>query len=97
MRAEKVVSSTAVIAIGGGAGTLEEMAVAWETFRLLLAYKGVEGWSGKLADTRIDPRIRYENVPEDKVYGVGSPEEAIDLIKKYSNVYTRIHTKIARR
>lgn len=96
-RAEEVVSASAVIAIGGGSGTLEEIAVAWETFRLLLAYKGVEGWSGKLADTRIDPRIRYPEIPEDKVYGIASPQEAIELIQRYAEKYTREYHGIAPR
>ena len=43
-----------VIAVGGGAGTLSEIALAWSLKRLILAYKNVEGWSGKVADTRMD-------------------------------------------
>jgi len=46
-----VANSDAVIAIGGGSGTLSEMAMAWIMQRLLIAFK-VEGWSGKLADQR---------------------------------------------
>jgi uncharacterized protein (TIGR00725 family) len=96
LRAEIVVNTTAVIAIGGGSGTLEEMAVAWQLFRLMIAFKGVEGWSGKIADTKIDPRIRYENLPEDRVYGVTSPLEALALIQKYASSYTRVHTGISK-
>ena len=49
----------AVIAIGGGAGTLMEMAAAWSTLKLIIAYRTVPGWSAELADRRIDERIRY--------------------------------------
>src|SRR5271157_2986637 len=42
-----IANSDAVIALGGGAGTLSEIAFAWALKRLILAYK-VNGWSGKL-------------------------------------------------
>ena len=46
-------NSDAVVAIGGGAGTLSEMAFAWALHRLMIAYR-VHGWSGTLAGTRIN-------------------------------------------
>ncbi len=76
-----VANSDAVIAIGGGSGTLSEMAMAWIMQRLLIAFK-VEGWSGKLADQRIDDRIRYPKIPGDRVYGVETVDEAIQLLKR---------------
>ncbi|MCQ2146481.1 MAG: TIGR00725 family protein [Bacteroidales bacterium] len=81
-------NADAVIAIGGGAGTLSEMAIAWSLYRLIIAYRTVPGWAQKLADTRIDSRIRYPEIQEDKVYGADSPEEAIELVKKYIDKYT---------
>jgi hypothetical protein len=59
-------NSDAVIAIGGGSGSLSEIAMAWAQGRLIIGYR-VEGWSGTIADTRIDSRIRYPNIPEDRV------------------------------
>ena len=48
-----VQTADAVVAIGGGAGTLSEIALAWQLGRPIV---GVEagGWSGRLAGTAID-------------------------------------------
>ena len=81
-----IAHSDAVIAIGGGAGTLSEMALAWQFGRLLVAFR-VEGWSGKLADKRIDDRTRHTGIVEDRVFGCGSPEEAIGLLETYLDRY----------
>ena len=48
-------NSDAVIAVGGGAGTLLELAAAWKGRALIIAL-AVEGWSGELAGRRIDDR-----------------------------------------
>ena len=90
MRNAIVANADAVIAIGGGAGTLSEMAIAWSLYRLLIAYKNVNGWSAELADRKLDDRQRYKDI-DDKVYGVESPLEAIDLINKLCKTYTRAH------
>ncbi len=52
-----VSNADALIAVGGGAGTLAELALGWQLHRLLVALR-VPGWSGELADRRIDERIR---------------------------------------
>ncbi len=88
-RAELVVDASAVIAIGGGSGTLEEIAVAWETYKLIIAFEGVSGWSGKVANTRIDDRKRYKDIPEDKVFGARTVDEALAVIKAYRERYTK--------
>lgn len=75
-----VANSDAVIAIGGGSGTLSEMALAWVMNRLIIAFR-VEGWSGRLADRKIDGRVRYPEIPDDRVYGVDNVEEAIEYLK----------------
>lgn len=90
-----VAQADAVVAIGGGAGTLSEMAFAWMFYRLVLAWRGSR-WSGRLADTRLDERVRYPHVPEDRVYGVDQPEEAVALLERYLPVYTRRHTRLVR-
>ena len=89
-----VASASAVIAVGGGAGTLSEIANAWALKRLVLGYKNAEGWSAKLADTRLDARNRYPDIPEDRFYGVKSAEEALNLIDKYLPRYDEYHDGI---
>ncbi|MBP7410853.1 MAG: TIGR00725 family protein [Methanoculleus sp.] len=85
-------NSDAVIAIGGGSGTLSEIAMAWAHGRLVIGYR-VEGWSGTISDQRIDSRIRYPDIPEDRVYGVSSEEEAIEHLKLIP-AYSKRHSGI---
>lgn len=89
-----VANVDAVVAIGGGAGTLSEIAHAWSLFRLVIAYRDLSGWSGKLADTKIDERCRYPEIAEDCVYGVTSAVEVIGILNKYLDKYTRRHTQV---
>lgn len=89
-----VANVDAIVSIGGGAGTLSEIANAWALFRLVIAYRDVSGWSGKLADTRIDERCRYPEIAEDCVYGVTSAVEVIGILNKYLDKYTRRHTHV---
>jgi uncharacterized protein (TIGR00725 family) len=69
-------ASDAVIAIGGAAGTLSEMAIAWFSDRPIVAIAGSGGWAQKLAGTKIDDRR------EDQVYAAETPEEALSIIAK---------------
>ena len=89
MRNGVVVNADAVIAIGGGAGTLSEIALAWSMFKLIISFVNIEGWGKNLANQRIDNRNRYPMIPEDCVYGVSSPEEMIIYLNKYINRYDR--------
>jgi len=91
-----IANSDAVIAIGGGSGTLSEISIAWALDRLILAYE-VDGWSGKIAGQRIDHRIRYQDIPDDKVYGIKSEKEVIVLLETILPKYNRRHTRIVRR
>ena len=77
-----VANSDAVIAVGGGAGTLAEMSNAWPLKRLMIAFSNVDGWSGKVADTRLDHRIRYPEIEEDRVFGVTSADEEPSKTKR---------------
>lgn len=88
-----VANSDAVVAIGGGAGTLSEMAFAWLLFRLVIAYR-VQGWSGSLAGKRIDERLRYPEIPEDQVYGVDNAGEVVSLLARYLPLYQRRHSRL---
>ena len=62
-----VAHADAVSAIGGGAGTMSEICLAWIYKRLIVALR-VEGWSGKIADQRVDERVRYPNEQDDRVF-----------------------------
>ena len=93
MRNAIVANADAVVAIGGGAGTLSEMAIAWSLFRLIIAYRNVDGWSRELADRKLDSRVRYTGV-DDKVHGVQCVSEMLDILQKYEGVYNRVHSAI---
>ena len=94
MRNVIVASASAVVAIGGGAGTLSELASAWTLKRLVIAFKNVDGWSQKVADTKIDNRVRYEDIEGDKVYGVETAQQAIEIINSKINLYNKTANKI---
>ena len=92
MRNALVANANCVIAIGGGAGTLSEIAYAWTLKRMIVAFKNVEGWSAKIADTKIDDRKRYDF--EDRVFGVENEAEAIKIIKEKIDLYNEYHKGI---
>lgn len=81
-----VASGDAVIAIGGGAGTLSEMALAWIFDRLVIALRG-SGWAARLADGPVDERLRFPHIPGDRVYGANTPEEAATLLDRLHPLY----------
>lgn len=87
-----VANADVVVALGGGAGTLSEMAFAWIFKRMIIAYD-VSGWSGKLADSRIDDRKRIE-WEGDKVFKVTKEDEVPYLINKYLHHYEQRHYSI---
>ncbi|MGN1062029.1 MAG: acyl-CoA synthetase [Candidatus Scatosoma sp.] len=97
MRNALVANADAVIGVGGGAGTLCEYAFAWSFNRLLIAFENSGGWSEKLANTRLDDVIRYVNIPDDKVFGVTTPQEAINILNERIGLYTKRHQGIGRK
>lgn len=62
----------ALIIVGGGAGTLEEIAIAYRNKKPMVAIRGTGGWADKTADTYLDER---ESV---KICAVATPEEAVE-------------------
>ena len=96
LRNSIVANSDAIIVIGGGAGTLSEIALAWIYRRLIVALPH-EGWSAKLAGTRIDQRVRYKDIPEDRVYEASTASEAVELVAKLLPKYQRRHVGIGPR
>ena len=84
-----VANADAVVAIGGGPGTLAEIALAWQLGRLIIALK-VKGWSGKLADQVLDERrVRYKDIPDDRIYGCEDSAEVISMIEHLLPYYPR--------
>lgn len=94
MRNAMVANAYAVIGVGGGAGTLCEYAFAWSLNRLIIAIEPSGGWSEKLANTRLDNSERYPDIPEDRIYGAKSVEEAIELLNKNIDRYVRRHKQL---
>ena len=94
LRNGKVVDADAVISIGGGAGTLSEIAMAWQLFKLIVSFTNFGGWSEKLAGMPIDERERYLGNKNDVVMGVSTIEEAIKAVNENIDKYNRKHTKI---
>ena len=92
-----VINADAVIVIGGGAGTLSEIAAAWHLLKLIISYKTVDGWSSKIADQAVDHRNRFPEIPHDRVYGVSSADEVVKLLAeltpKYQTQYEGIYTR----
>lgn len=76
----------AVIGIGGGAGTLSELALAWKNGRLVIALRG-DGWSGELADRPLDGRTRFNSIQGDKVYAADNANHAVEILKKQLPIY----------
>jgi hypothetical protein len=71
-----ILSGDVIVAIGGGSGTLSEIAYAWAYNKPIIAFKNCNGWSSKLADTQIDNRRN------DKIIGVNSLEELKQKLKE---------------
>lgn len=66
-------SADAIIAIDGGAGTLSELALAWQLGKPVVAL-GTTGWAGELAGRAIDDRR------PDEVLRATTPKQAVELV-----------------
>jgi uncharacterized protein (TIGR00725 family) len=69
-----VTMADAVVAVGGGAGTLTEMAMAWQLGRIVVGLD-VDGWSRKLGGRPIDEQR------SDVVIAASTPSDAVDRLK----------------
>lgn len=74
-------SCDAIIAVSGGSGTLNELAVAYQADIPTVAVTGVGGWSEKLAGTYIDARERR------LTYAATTPEEAVEIAFREASGY----------
>lgn len=91
-----IAHADAVIAIGGGAGTMSEICLAWIYKRLIIGIRA-EGWSGRIADQRVDDRVRYPDEPDDRVFGADSAEQAVDILVSRLPRYRGQHHGVRRR
>lgn len=83
-----VAAADAVVAVGGGAGTLSEISFAWAYGRLCIAMR-VDGWSGKLADSRLDDKDR--GIPDpDLVFGADTADEVIAVLAEHLPRYGKL-------
>lgn len=68
-----VAMADVVVAVGGGSGTLSEVALAWQHGKPIVALDLGQGWSARMAGERLDERRA------DEVHRAGSAEEAVRL------------------
>lgn len=77
----KIIINTAdiIVAVSGGAGTLSEIAFAWQMRKPVICYTGFDGWSKNLAGKRLDSK---HPAP---VYKADSLLQIIEIIKNILN------------
>ena len=80
-----IASADVVIAVSGGAGTLSEIAFAWQLNKPIIALSATGGWSAELAGKKVVEDERY-----DKILDADDVEKAIsyvlDIVNKQKNV-----------
>jgi hypothetical protein len=91
-----VAHADALVAIGGGAGTLSEICFGWIYKRLIVGLR-VDGWSGKLADQQVDDRVRYPEVPDDRVFGADQAHQVVEVLRTHLTTFAGHHHGIVRR
>jgi uncharacterized protein (TIGR00725 family) len=69
-----VSSADAVIAIGGGSGTLSEIALAWQYAKPIVVIRGLPGISSSFAERALDDRRN------DVIMGADNPVEAVAAV-----------------
>lgn len=95
MRNALVANADAVVGIGGEGGYHVRICLCMVVEEAsIIAYRNSGGWSAKLAGTRLDDAVRYENIPEDKVYGVSTPRSMIEILNEKIGLYSLRHQGI---
>ncbi len=77
-------SADAVISLGGGSGTLAEIAIAYMNFIPVVSLSNSGGWSKKLAGTLLDNR---------KKFLIGDARTAREAIDQAESLYQRYRTE----
>ncbi len=72
--------SNAVIAVGGGSGTLNEISASWQMNKLIIGLQ-VTGWSGNLCGKALDERRN------DIIFCAKNAQEAIELLNSKISYY----------
>lgn len=62
--------------------------------RLIVALS-CEGWSGRLADERLDERVRYADIENDRIYRADDADDVIKLLNEFLPLYSKRHSSIA--
>ena len=75
-----VLSCDVIIAIGGGSGTLTEMAIAYQANIPVICISNFPGWSKEMSNKYFDDRKRF------KCLEAKNPKEAVDLAISKVNV-----------
>jgi uncharacterized protein (TIGR00725 family) len=70
-------TSDILIAVGGGSGTLSEIAFAWQKGKYVLCHSNFSGWAQKLAGVEIDENQNGLLVP------FSETDELDNMIKSY--------------
>ena len=68
-------SADAVIAVGGGSGTMSEIALAWQYGKPIVIIRGLPGISKQFIDMSLDDRR------DDFIVGVDTPGDAVSAVK----------------
>jgi uncharacterized protein (TIGR00725 family) len=84
-----VALSDAVVVIGGGSGTLSEVALAWSNRRLVVALRGTGGIADQVIDKPLDGRIRYHSMNDDRIFGANSVVDVISILQQKLPFYMR--------
>ncbi len=69
-----VLSCDAIITLGGGSGTLTEIAIAYQANIPIVVLANTGGWSEKLANSYLDPRNRI------KIELAKTPQESVKRV-----------------
>jgi len=77
-----VTTADAIISIGGGSGTLNEISTAWQMNKLIISIKS-DGWSEALRGRSLDSRR------DDSIFSADTPKEAIKVLKREVKSYSK--------
>ncbi|RQM27278.1 hypothetical protein B5M09_008502 [Aphanomyces astaci] len=86
-----VAQADAMVCVGGGSGTLSEMALAWSAGRLVIGMESASGVTPQFVGKPLDGRRRYpaEVVPHDQVYRAKDVDQVIQLLRAYLPLYAK--------